>query len=109
MLDYLLSYLAIGLLCVVIFPVPIWEKKFQFELLASFKKLRHPSLKVWCFLGALALLMIVIWPLYLVVVYVDWKDHRPMTEREIDEHCEQIRKEREAKRQKRENMQRGQS
>ena len=84
MLDYILTYLAIGLAAVSIFPKPIKEAASNLKLVVS---LTQDNVQKWRFIAfglVLTMSMVLLWPFYLLVAYQKWKASRPMTMGELE-------------------------
>ncbi len=84
MLDYILIYLAIGLVAVLSFPKPIKEAVSNVQLVASLTEDNFEKWRITAFGLLLAASMVLLWPYYLLVAYQKWKASRPMTMKEIE-------------------------
>ena len=83
MIEYILTYLAIGFVIVVTFSKPLRFKISNFRFISTFDNV--PRWKVVTFAIGLTATVIVIWPFYALVVWEEWKGSRPMTEKEHEE------------------------
>ena len=83
MIDYILTYLAIGFVVVATFPKPLRFKISNFRFISIFDNV--PRWKVVTFAIGLTATVIVIWPFYALVAWAEWKGSQPMTEKEHEE------------------------